>query len=131
MTVISNINMCHSKYHSKKHNYDCLTVAYLVLVVLVYHTHGLTVNLSRRGLTSVEFDNINTDVQILHLRHNSISQIPWFHPYPSLREICLNNNYLKVIPDLTNVSNSLRVLDLSRNQITHVSKQRLEVLNLT
>ncbi len=133
ITGISDINMCHSKCHSRKHRYDRLTVVYLVLVVLAYHTHGLTVNLSRHGLTSLEFDNIsiNINVQILDLSHNGILQVSWFPQYVSLREIRLNNNYLKVIPDMTNVSNSLRVLDLSRNQITHVSKQRLERLNLT
>lgn len=101
MTVISNINMCDSKYHSQKHRYDCLWYIwvvyrcgipvwyiYLVWAVLVYHTHGLTVNLTRYGLISVEFYNISisSDVQILDLSHNSISQISWFPPYPSLRK---------------------------------------------
>ncbi len=41
------------------HIYMTVTVVYLVLVVLVYYTYGLTVNLTRYGLASVEFDNIN------------------------------------------------------------------------
>ena len=36
-----------------------------------------------------------------------------------------------MIPDLTKVSHSLRVLDLGRNQIARVSKQRLELLTIT
>ncbi len=104
---------------------------FLILSARTAYTEGVTVNLSAQGETSVPFEDINVTVTSLDLSHNDIAEISWFQPYSSLETLSFTNNCLTTFPVLSNISTSLRYLDLAQNKIFNVTEGSLENLNLT
>ena len=109
---------------------DLLYVTFLILLVPPSNT-GLTVNLSSQEKSSVAFQDISNNVTTLDLSHNEIEGIPWFKPYQFLYKLLLRDNDLGEFPNLTNISTSLRYLDLAQNDIHTVRKEHLQMLNLS
>ncbi len=110
---------------------DLLYVMFLILLVPPFSTDSLAVDLSSKGKTSVPFQAISDNVTILDLSHNKIADISWFKPYQCLHKLLLRGNELSEFPNLTNISTSLRYLDLAYNDIHAVTKEHLQILNLS
>ncbi len=79
---------------------------------------------TNQGLVSVP-DDIPYDIDIVRLFQNSLSNIDSFPFRPNLTELDLYENELEEFPNLTNLSESLEDLDLSKNKIAYVDPERL------
>ncbi len=106
----------------------------ILLICLMNFVHSCDKdkqNFTHYNLEYVPFGSIRDTVTSLDLQYNNISEIQWFKRYDCIQKIKLGYNLLSYIPDFQNVSDTLNVLDLKNNKITHVRRDRLLFLHLT
>ncbi len=87
-----------------------------------------TVDLGDLQLGFLPFDMIPADTVKLLAKNNSIAALPYFPPYSYMEIVHLNQNFLTVVPDFTNISGTLEKLMLASNRIATVSESSIQIL---
>ncbi len=113
---------------------DWLRRSHLYKVIALCLTIGYassTTTYTRQGdtsLTVIPFDEIPDSTGTVELDNCAIEDFDYFPFYPSLGTLSMKGNRLTVLPDLSNITDSLLNLYLNENNISYVDPTRLDAL---